>query len=45
MRKKVLEYLKNPSPKKRDELTTMEQKFIDAQPKSNGKKDDKKPKS
>ncbi len=40
MRAKVLDYLKKPSPKKKAELTTMEQKWVDAQAKENG---DKKP--
>jgi|TARA_Y100000310_G_C20703595_1_gene832392 molybdopterin synthase catalytic subunit len=38
VRKKVLEYLKKPSPKAKKELTTMEQNWVDRQL---GEKDDK----
>ncbi len=31
MRQKVLEYLKKPSPSKKADLTTMEQKWVDVQ--------------
>jgi hypothetical protein len=38
MRKKATDYLANPSPKKLAKLTTMEQKWIDAQVKGKDKK-------
>ena len=43
MREKVSEYLKKPTAKKKAELTTMEQKWCDAQGRDDAKKDDKKP--
>jgi hypothetical protein len=43
MREKVLDYLKKPSAKKKAELTTMEQKWVDAQLKGAPKDEDKKP--
>jgi hypothetical protein len=38
MREKVLEYLKKPTAKKKAELTTMEQKWTDAQLKGDSEK-------
>lgn len=43
MREKVLEYLKKPTAKKKAELTTMEQKWTDAQLRGSKESGEKKP--